>query len=109
MQQRDVARRWSRNRNRPRDSRGRFLGKYRIVLDAIQVRTVERLMREGMPMEAIADAVSVSYMTLYRILNRDLSHIPRRGRGCKNKTRRSDPTDEEIMREIERLRIQRQS
>lgn len=108
MQQRDVARRWSRSRRLIRDSRGRIVGEQRIVLTAIQVRTVERLMRGGTSMEGIADAVGVSYRTLYRLLVRDLSHVPRRGRGCQDKTRRSDPTDAEILREIEKLRFQRQ-
>jgi hypothetical protein len=105
MQQRDVSRNWSGRQERPRDGRGRLLGKYRIVLNAIQVRTVERLMRDGTSMEGIADAIGVSYMTLFRILARDLTHIPRRGRGCKDRSRRQDPSDDEISREIERLRL----
>lgn len=108
MQQRDVARRWSRSRRLIRDSRGRILGEQRIVLSAIQVRTVERLMRDGTSMEGIADSVGVSYRTLHRILNRDLVHVPRRGRGCKDTTRRSDPTDAEMLRELEKLRFGRQ-
>lgn len=107
MQQRDVSRNWSRSKRLIRDNRGRIRGEQRIVLTAIQVRTVERLMREGTAMEGIADAIGVSYTTLYRILARDLSHVPRRGRGCKDKSRRADPTNEEIMREIEKLRYGR--
>lgn len=107
MQQRDVSRNWSRSRRLIRDNRGRIMGEKRIVLSQIQVRTVERLMREGTSMEGIADAVGVSYKTLYRILARDLAYVPRRGRGCKDRSRRADPTNEEIMRELEKLRFGR--
>lgn len=105
MMRRDVSRNWGRNRRRlMRDRSGRLLGSTRIVLSDIQVRAVERMIRTGESLDAIAEAVGVSRNTLQRRLHDQLSHIQRRRKSWMDVARRADPTPGELQQQMADLR-----
>lgn len=105
MMRRDVSRNWGRNRRRlMRDRSGRLLGSTRIVLSDIQVRAVERMVRTGESLEAIADAIGVCRNTIQRILREQLQHVPRRKRSWMDIARREDPTPDELRQQMAELR-----
>jgi AraC-like DNA-binding protein len=99
---RDVSRNWSRNRRHLiRDRHGRLLGSTRITLTDIQVRAVERMMRTGESLDAIAAAIGVSRNTLQRRLRDQMSHIERRKRSWMDVRRREDPPPGELRMRLE--------
>lgn len=106
MQQRDVARNWSRNRrNLVRDSKGRIVTSTRLVLTPNQERAVARLLRRGKSLEAIADAIGVSRNTLQRRLRDQLCHLPRRGKCWMDVSRRPTPSAGELPQERQEARL----
>lgn len=107
MSPRDVARSWSRNRRHLlRDRHGRLRGSTKHLLTDLEVAAVERLMRAGASLEAIASAIGVSRNTLQRRLRDQMTHVARRKRSWMDVQRRTDPPPDELRRRLEGLRGQ---
>ena len=105
MQHRDASRSWNRNGRRlMRDRLGRLMGSTRMVLADSQILAVKRLFRMGKSLDEIADAIGVSRNTLQRRLADQLAHLPRRRKSWMDVSRRDDPSPEELLQEMAKLR-----